>query len=87
MCVAPVQGRAAMSMDLAAVERVVRLSAPASAAPVALLTLKKPDEYVRAMYLPWDELSRYVCCAVLHHAALATATSCTGWALLRSGEQ
>ncbi len=51
------EGRAAMGMDLAYVEKVARQLLPAGAAQAGLAALRRTDDYVRAYYLPWNEFT------------------------------
>ncbi|GIL58297.1 hypothetical protein Vafri_13375 [Volvox africanus] len=50
------EGRANMSFDLSHVERQIRAMGPPNFKPVALAVV---DAYIKAFYLPWDELPRW----------------------------
>ncbi|KAF8057730.1 CPK24 [Scenedesmus sp. PABB004] len=50
-----IEGRAAMSLDLSAVEKGLRPLAPAA----ALSSLRAVDAYIKAFYIPWDDLGRW----------------------------
>ena len=50
-----VEGRAGMSLDLSYVEKTLRPMAPAS----AMSALRLVDSYIKAFYLPWEELGRW----------------------------
>lgn len=50
-----VEGRAGMSLDLGLVEKALRPLAP----PLALSSLRLVDGYIKAFYLPWEELGRW----------------------------
>jgi hypothetical protein len=50
-----IEGRAAMSLDLSCVEKALRGLAPTA----ARVSLRSVDSYIKAFYIPWQELEHW----------------------------